>query len=46
MAALEQLLVRFSQLVMEQPWIAEIDINPLLASPEHLLALDARSGVT
>jgi acetyltransferase len=42
MAALEHLLVRFSQLVLEQPWIAEIDINPLLASPEHLLALDAR----
>jgi acetyltransferase len=42
MAALEQLLVRFSQLVVEQSWIAEIDINPLLASPEHLLALDAR----
>ncbi|MGA7697893.1 MAG: bifunctional acetate--CoA ligase family protein/GNAT family N-acetyltransferase [Candidatus Sulfotelmatobacter sp.] len=42
MAALEQLLVRFSQLVLEQPWIAEIDINPLLASPERLLALDAR----
>jgi acetyltransferase len=40
--ALEQLLVRFSQLVMEQPWIKEIDINPLLATPEHLLALDAR----
>ncbi len=42
LAALEQLLVRFSQLVLEQPWIAEIDINPLLASPERLLALDAR----
>ncbi len=42
LAALEQLLVRFSQLVMEQPWIKEIDINPLLATPEHLLALDAR----
>jgi len=40
--ALEQLLVRFSQLVMEQPWIKEIDINPLLATPDHLLALDAR----
>ena len=33
LAALEQLLVRFSQLVVEQPWIKEIDINPLLASP-------------
>ena len=41
-AALEQLLVRFSQLVAEQPPIKEIDINPLLASPERLLALDAR----
>jgi acetyltransferase len=40
--ALEQLLVRFSQLVMEQPWIKEIDINPLLATPDQLLALDAR----
>jgi acetyltransferase len=40
--ALESLLVRFSQLVAEQPWIKEIDINPLLASPDRLLALDAR----
>jgi acetyltransferase len=39
---LERVLIRFSQLVLEQPWIAEIDINPLLASPERLLALDAR----
>ena len=42
MPALESLLVRFSQLVIEQPWISEIDINPLLVSPERLLALDAR----
>ena len=42
LAALDELLVRFSQLVVEQPWIKEIDINPLLASPERLLALDAR----
>ncbi|MBN8634219.1 MAG: bifunctional acetate--CoA ligase family protein/GNAT family N-acetyltransferase [Anaerolineae bacterium] len=42
LAGLEQLLVRFSQLVVEQPWIKEIDINPLLASSERLLALDAR----
>lgn len=40
--ALEQLLVRFSQLVVEQPWIKEIDINPLLANDEGLTALDAR----
>lgn len=41
-AALEELLVRFSQLVVEQPRIREIDINPLLASPQRLIALDAR----
>jgi acetyltransferase len=40
--ALEQLLVRFSKLVAEQPWIKEIDINPLLASSDALIALDAR----
>jgi acetyltransferase len=40
--ALEQLLVRFSQLVAEQREIKEIDINPLLASGEGLVALDAR----
>jgi acetyltransferase len=42
MAALEKLLVRFSQLVVEQPWIKELDINPLIASPEGLMALDGR----
>ncbi len=40
--ALAQLLVRFSRLVAENPAIREIDINPVLASPERLLALDAR----
>lgn len=39
---IEQLLVRFSHLVVEQPWIKEIDINPLLVSSERLIALDAR----
>ena len=41
-AALEQLLVRFSRLVVEQRWIREVDINPLLASADGLVALDAR----
>ncbi len=39
---LEQLLVNFSQLIVEQPQIREIDINPLLVSPEGMIALDAR----
>ncbi|MBD2338516.1 bifunctional acetate--CoA ligase family protein/GNAT family N-acetyltransferase [Calothrix sp. FACHB-156] len=42
MEALEQLMVAFSQLVVEQRWIKEIDINPLLASEEQLIALDGR----
>ena len=41
-AALELLLVRFSQMIAEQPRIKEVDINPLLASPEGCIALDAR----
>jgi acetyltransferase len=40
--ALEKLMVQFSYLVVEQRWIKEIDINPLIASPERLMALDAR----
>jgi acetyltransferase len=42
LAALDQLIVRFSQLVAEQRWIKEIDINPLFASGDDLVALDAR----
>jgi acetyltransferase len=42
MRSLEQLLVRFSELVVEHPQIKEADINPLLASETGLLALDAR----
>ncbi len=41
-AGLERLLVRFSDLVVEHRRIREIDINPLLASSDRLLALDAR----
>lgn len=40
--ALENVLVNFSRLVIEQPWIKEMDINPLIASDERILALDAR----
>ncbi len=42
MEALERLLVRFSQLVVEQRWISEIDVNPLLVAADGIVALDAR----
>lgn len=41
-AVLETLLVRFSQLVLEQKWIKEIDINPLYIAHDCIVALDAR----
>ncbi len=40
--ALAEVFVRFSRLVVENPRIKEIDVNPLVASPDGLLALDAR----
>ena len=42
LAKLEELLVRFSELVIENPRIADIEINPLLAGPDGMIALDAR----
>jgi len=42
MAALENTLIRFSRMVVEQRWIKEVDINPLVATPGRVIALDAR----
>ncbi len=39
---LENIMVRFSQLITQQPRIAELDINPLLVSHKGIIALDAR----
>ncbi len=41
-AAIEQTLVKLSQLVADLPEVAELDINPLLADEQGVLALDAR----
>ena len=41
-AALEAVLVRFSRLIVENPAIKEADINPLVASADEIIALDAR----
>src|SRR5688500_16472338 len=41
--ALERLVVRFGNLVVEQPAIKEIEINPLLVRGSQLIALDARA---
>ncbi len=41
-AKLEEILINFSLLIVENPRIKECDINPLLASEEDIVALDAR----
>ncbi len=42
MEMLEKVIVRFGQLAAENPWIAEMDINPLFVSEDRIVALDAR----
>ncbi|MDB6118144.1 MAG: acetyl CoA synthetase subunit alpha [Verrucomicrobiaceae bacterium] len=42
LAALDQLLVRFSELIAGQPRIKEMEINPLLATAQGFVALDVR----
>ncbi len=39
---LAEMLINFSQLIVENPRIKECDINPLFASDEEIIALDAR----
>lgn len=41
-AALQRVLVRVSQMVIDLPELAELDINPLLADENGVIALDAR----
>ncbi len=39
---LVEILMRFSYLVADYPEVKELDINPLLVTPEDVIALDAR----
>ena len=38
-----EVLIRFSYLIADSPQIKEFDINPLIASPKRIVALDARA---
>lgn len=42
LSKLEEVLIRFSRMIIEQPRIMECDINPLIVSADQLVALDAR----
>jgi acyl-CoA synthetase (NDP forming) len=42
LAALVDLVHRLSRLGLELPAIAELDLNPVLALPDHCIAVDAR----
>ncbi|KAL0218387.1 hypothetical protein P9112_004040 [Eukaryota sp. TZLM1-RC] len=39
---LEQIIVGFSQMIVDHPQIMECDINPLIVSPDGIIAVDAR----
>jgi acetyltransferase len=42
MAAIERVLIQLADLAVDLPELAELDINPLLADADGVLALDAR----
>ena len=44
--ALVELIQRVSQMACEQPTIAELEINPVLAYPDGIVAVDMRARVT
>ncbi|MGE3783952.1 MAG: GNAT family N-acetyltransferase, partial [Alphaproteobacteria bacterium] len=43
--AIADVLIRLGQIAAEQPEIRELDINPLLADPAGVIALDARMRI-
>jgi len=44
-ASLEEILVKFSQLVIDFPEIKEVDINPIIVSESDAVAVDARIAI-
>ena len=42
MAGLEQALIRLAKLASDHPEITEVDLNPVIARPDGLVAVDAR----
>jgi len=42
MTRVEETMVNFAQMIIDHPEIREIDINPLIADDDNLLAVDAR----
>jgi len=42
MKKVEETLIKFSQLIIDHPEIKELDINPIIASGDDLVAVDAR----
>ena len=45
LAALHDVILRVGQLAMRHPRLVEMDINPLLATPDGAVAVDARVKV-
>lgn len=45
LARLEEILVRLARLATDHPEIAELDLNPIIARPDGVVAVDARVRV-
>jgi acyl-CoA synthetase (NDP forming) len=46
LAAIEEILLRVSRLVANHPQITELDLNPILVTPDGACAVDVRLGVS
>jgi hypothetical protein len=44
--AIENALIQLAELMLKRPDIASIDVNPALAYPQGLLAVDAQIWLT